>query len=84
MDLEFNSGERLSEQLCKAYLTRAGEKDDDLIYQLINFYKVYRAYVRGKVTSFILKDSAVSDDKKIEARDTAQRYFALAHSYISE
>ena len=84
MDLEFNGGERLSEQLCKAYLTRAGEKDDDLIYYLINFYKVYRAYVRGKVTSFILKDSAVPDDKKIEARDTAQRYFALAHSYISE
>ncbi len=84
MDLEFNGGERLSEQLCKAYLTRAGEKDDDLIYQLINFYKVYRAYVRGKVTSFILKDSAVPDDKKIGARDTAQRYFALAHSYISE
>jgi hypothetical protein len=84
MDLEFNGGERLSEQLCKAYLTRSGEKDDDLIYHLINFYKVYRAYVRGKVTSFILKDSAVPDDKKIEARDTAQRYFALAHSYISE
>ena len=84
MDLEFNGGERLSEQLCKAYLIRAGEKDDDLIYHLINFYKVYRAYVRGKVTSFILKDSAVPDDKKIEARDTAQRYFALAHSYISE
>lgn len=84
MDLEFNGGERFSEQLCKAYLTRAGEKDDDLIIHLINFYKIYRAYVRGKVTSFILKDSAVPDDKKIEARDTAQRYFALAHSYISE
>jgi aminoglycoside phosphotransferase family enzyme len=84
MDLEFNGGERLSEQLCKAYLTYAGENDDDLIYHLIKFYKVYRAYVRGKVTSFILKDSAMSDDKKIEARDSAQRYFALAHSYILE
>jgi len=84
MDLEFNGGERFSEQLCKAYLTRAGEKDEDFIIHLINFYKIYRAYVRGKVASFILKDSAVPDDKKIEARDTAQQYFALAHSYISE
>jgi len=84
MDLEFNGGKKLSEQLCEAYLTHTGEKDDDLIYHLINFYKVYRAYVRGKVTSFVLKDSAVSDDKKIEARDTAQQYFALAHSYILE
>ena len=82
MDLEFNGGERLSQQLCKAYLTHAGEKDNGRIYHLINFYKVYRAYVRGKVTSFILTDSAVPDDKKIEARDTAKRYFKLAYSYI--
>ena len=84
MDLEFNDGKRFSDQLCKAYLTSVGEKDDDLIYHLIKFYKLYRAYVRGKVTSFILRDLAVSDDKKIEAREIAQRYFALAYSYISD
>jgi len=82
MDLEFNGGERLSEQLCKAYLFYAGEEDNDLINHLINFYKVYRAYVRGKVTSFILKDTAISNDKKTKAIDIAQRYFTLAHSYI--
>ena len=84
MDLEFNGGRRLSEQLCKAYLKRVGEKDDEITYQLIKFYKIYRAYVRGKVTSFILKDSSMPDDKKTEARNTAQKYFALAHSYISD
>lgn len=84
MDLEFNGGERLSEQLCKAYLNHADKKDDNVIYHLINFYKVYRAYVRGKVTSFILKDSAIPDDKKINAKETAQKYFSLAYSYISE
>ncbi len=84
MDLEFNDGEKFSDQLCKAYLTQADEKGDDQIYHLINFYKVYRAYVRGKVTSFILKDPAVSDDKKNKSRETAQKYFTLAHSYISE
>ncbi len=84
MDLEFNGGKRLSEQLCKAYLNYIGEKDNYLINHLINFYKVYRAYVRGKVTSFILKDNAISKDKKTVIRDTAQRYFSLAHSYISK
>jgi aminoglycoside phosphotransferase family enzyme len=84
MDLELNGGIKLSEELCKAYLTCAGEKGDDLVNHLIKFYKVYRAYVRGKVTSFILKESTVSDDKKNEARDIAQKYFSLAHSYISE
>jgi aminoglycoside phosphotransferase family enzyme len=84
MDLEFNGGKSLSEQLCKTYLVRTGEKDDDLVYQLIDFYKVYRAYVRGKVTSFILNDTSVSDNKKTGARETAQQYFALAYSYISK
>ena len=83
MDLEFNDGKELAEQLCETYLDDAGEKLDD-VYTLIKFYKVYRAYVRGKVTSFILKDNSVPDDKKNQARSIAQRYFALAASYISE
>jgi aminoglycoside phosphotransferase family enzyme len=84
MDIEFNGGKNLSERLYKAYLTHTDEKNEDIFYHLVNFYKVYRAYVRGKVTSFILNDSSISDDKKIEARDTAQQYFTLAHSYILE
>ena len=82
MDLEFNGGMMLSKQLCNAYLNHVGEKNNQLIHYLINFYKIYRAYVRGKVTSFIIKDTSVTDDKKIETRDIAQRYFALAYSYI--
>ena len=84
MDLEFNNGKKLAEQLCEVYLVEKGEKDDDGIYHLIKFYKVYRAYVRGKVTSFVLKDPNVANDKKTGARETAQRYFSLAHSYILE
>jgi len=84
MDLEFNDGKKLSEKLCQAYLTHSDEKDDELTHHLINSYKVYRAYVRGKVTSFILNDSNISEDKKDQARKTAQKYFALAHSYTSK
>ncbi len=82
MDLEFNDGASLSKKLCDFYLILVGENDDQLIHNLINFYKVYRAYVRGKVTSFILKDSSIPNDKKIKSRNLAQRYFALAYSYI--
>lgn len=84
MDLEFNGGKKFSDELCKSYLSRAGEKEDDLILSLIKSYKVYRAYVRGKVTSFILNDASVPDDKKDQARSIAQKYFTLAHSYILE
>ena len=82
MDLEFNDGVSLSEKLCKVYINNSDEKDMDNVRNLIKFYKIYRAYVRGKVTSFILNDSAVSDDKKDQARKNAQRYFSLASSYI--
>jgi aminoglycoside phosphotransferase family enzyme len=79
MDLEYNGGAEQAEQLLEAYLRHSGEKD---ISFLITLYKVYRAYVRGKVTSFLLNDPAVAEDKKNAARETAQRYFALASSYI--
>jgi uncharacterized protein len=82
MDLEFNGGYDLSEKLCKTYLEQIGENDDEVIHGLIAFYKIYRAYVRGKVTSFILNDSNITDDKKINAKNIAKKYFKLANSYI--
>jgi len=84
MDLEFNDGKELSKKLLKAYLKNSNEKDENITYQLINFYKVYRAYVRGKVTSFILNDKTIDEEKKTHARKIAQKYFTLAYSYISK
>jgi len=81
MDLEFNDGQELARQLLKSYLGYLEIKNEKQIYNLIKFYKIYRAYVRGKVTSFVLSDSNISDDKKNIARKTAQKYFTLAHSY---
>lgn len=81
MDLEYNDGWDLAEHLKKTYLEKTEEKDID---HLINFYKVYRAYVRGKVTSFMLNDENVDSEKKKNATETAKKYFALAYSYIQE
>jgi aminoglycoside phosphotransferase family enzyme len=81
MDLEFNGGQKFAKLLKKAYLEKTEEKDID---HLINFYKVYRAYVRGKVTSFMLNDPQISGEKKKNAIETAKKYFALATSYIKE
>ena len=50
--------------------------------KLVNFYKVYRAYVRGKVISLKLVDDSVPEAEKEEAKGLAQRYFELAYSYI--
>ena len=79
MDLEYHEGERHSKILWDAYRESAGEKDVD---SLLTFYKVYRAFVRGKVNSFQLDDEAISPDEKEAAVQTAGKYFRLAYSYV--
>jgi aminoglycoside phosphotransferase family enzyme len=81
MDLEFNGGFDLAEKLYTNYIEHAEEED---IAELVSFYKIYRAYVRGKVNSFLLSDPAVSEDKKVIARNTARKYFELAFSYVNK
>ena len=82
MDLEFNGGENFSKKLFILYLNFADEKKDRETMDILNYYKIYRAYVRGKVTSFILNDKNVTEDERNDARTIAQKYFSLAYSYI--
>jgi aminoglycoside phosphotransferase family enzyme len=84
MDIEFNNQDSdISNLLCKLYLEKMGE-DYSMSLPLINFYKVYRAYVRGKVISFTLNDPNISNEEKNKAKKTALEYFELAHSYIKD
>ena len=50
-------------------------------YSLLNFYKCYRAYVRGKVESFQLDDPYIAAEKKQNIRESASSYFDLANAY---
>lgn len=79
MDLEYHGGNRHSTILWDFYREHARESE---VEPVLAFYKVYRAYVRGKVTSFQLDDERIEPDKKEEAIRTARRYFQLARSYI--
>jgi len=80
MDLEYHGGENFSKVLWNKYKKLIEETDVD---SLLTFYKVYRAFVRGKVNSFQVDDEAIGLDKKEEAVQTAKKYFQLAYSYIS-
>ncbi len=51
--------------------------------ELLFFYKCYRAYVRGKVWSFISSDSALDNEALSEAQNRAGRYFQLAAIYAA-
>jgi aminoglycoside phosphotransferase family enzyme len=79
MDLDYHGGEDFSRFLWNAYKREAHEKD---VEPLLNFYKVYRAFVRGKVNSFRLDDEGIREREKEEAIARAKRYFELAFSYI--
>ena len=81
MDLDFHGRADLSKVLMDFY---SKYSNDIHIHDMLNFYKIYRAYVRGKVTSFQLDDPNILKDEKEKALDTAKRYFALAFDYVKE
>ncbi len=82
MDLEFHNGKKFAYQLLTSYFDYSDENNDEDIKKLIIFYKIYRAYVRGKVTCFMLNDKSITEEKKKKVIHTANKYFHLAQSYI--
>ncbi len=81
MDLDYHDGQKFSQKLWVYYKEQAGEKDVD---ELLKFYMVYRAYVRGKVNSFTLNDPNVTNDDKQKAKQLAAKYFTLAFAYLKD
>jgi len=78
MDLDFHGYPLLSADLGSNYLRIS---QDWALFLLLDFYKSYRAYVRGKVTSFRLDDPAISVGEKSPIGEEARRYFLWAHQY---
>ncbi|MEO0067707.1 MAG: AAA family ATPase [candidate division WOR-3 bacterium] len=78
MDLDYHQRHDLSNLFVERYFSYTG---DEGCLGLLNFYKCYRAYVRGKVTGFQLDDPGISDKAKAAAKRGARRYFQLALSY---
>jgi len=79
MDLDHYGRADLSHAFVNAYIDMS--QDNELL-QLLNFYKCYRAYVRGKVESFKLDDPYITKEEKARVLAVTKRYFELAESYI--
>lgn len=79
MDMDRYQHADLSQIFVNAYIKLS--KDEELL-QLLNFYKCYRAYVRGKVESFKLDDPYILEKEQVLT--TAQGYFDLACRYTKE
>jgi uncharacterized protein len=78
MDLDF----RGRPDLAAAFLKRtATALHDPHLLALTDFYKCYRAYVRGKVAALKSVAPEVSETERRQSRERAGRFFQLALTY---
>ncbi|MGF1520258.1 MAG: AAA family ATPase [Nodosilinea sp.] len=77
MDLLSKDCGELATVFLNRYLERTGDWEG---VQLLPLYISRQAYVRAKVTSFLLGDPSVDDETKAQASATAEGYYRLAWS----
>jgi aminoglycoside phosphotransferase family enzyme/predicted kinase len=78
MDLDHHGRADLSKQFTARMADALG---DQPMLGLMDFYKCYRAYVRGKVESFHQSAPGLAERERRESRARAERYFRLALQY---
>jgi aminoglycoside phosphotransferase family enzyme/predicted kinase len=78
MDLDFHGRQDLAESFVAAYQEASEDRE---LRELLDFFKAYRACVRGKVEGFRLEDPAVPPAQREAVTARAARYFDLAASY---
>jgi len=78
MDMDFRGFREFSRFLVSEFSKRFGDKS---MYEIIDFYKCYRAFVRGKVESIKSNQVSVSNSERHFSEELAKRYFKLALYY---
>lgn len=78
MDLDFNGRQDLSKVFIDRYVEASGDTE---LVDMLDFYKCYRAYVRGKIACFTSTDPALDAGAQRAQRNLARRYFGLAYEY---
>ncbi len=80
MDLDFNGYTSYAESFTDSYLKYSGDTD---MLKLLDFYRCYYAYVRGKVISFRLDQKEIAEKEPKEISETAARYFDFSYNYAA-
>jgi hypothetical protein len=78
MDLDRHGRADLGATFADAYIRLSGDEE---VAPLLDFYKCYRAWVRGKVLSLRLDEPGLSPDEAASVRAEARGYFDLAWAY---
>ena len=80
MDLDYNGYPDHARAFVEAYVRHSGDEE---VLRLMEFYRCYYAYVRGKVISFRVDDPHIGGADRDAAARMAARYFDLALSYAA-
>jgi hypothetical protein len=78
MDLDYLNHPYLSSYFIEKYMEKSRDFD---VFSVLNFYKSYRAFVRGKVHGFQLNDPHIDPITKKRLLATAKKYFELSAYY---
>jgi uncharacterized protein len=78
MDLDFHDLSDLSSHFIKKFSDQSKDKD---LEKMLDFYKCYRAYVRGKIGLFTASSPEVDQQTKDTCLAQAKKYFILAENY---
>ncbi len=78
MDLDFHGLYDLSKYFDNKIKSRLTDND---FFRLLDFYKCYRAYVRGKIGCFTFASPQIDEKTRKNALNTARDYFNLALRY---
>jgi len=81
MDLDFHGLPELSSYFIGRFIAKSG---DDQFMEVLNFYKCYRAYVRGKIGLLTANDPSVVSEPAQTYLEQARKYFQLAERYSEE
>lgn len=79
MDLDFHERKDLSDHFIGKYVEYSSDKE---LLKLLDFYKCYRSYVRGKINSFQFGDPRMDEKGKNRSQKLAKRYFKLSQRYV--
>jgi predicted kinase len=79
MDLEFRGHRREADEFVSLFLESTD--GDETLSAVLNFYRCYRAFVRGKVDSMQSDEAEVPAEQRVRAGERATRYFRLADEY---
>ena len=81
MDLDYHGLGQLSRYFVEQFCQRS---NDPGLLAVLDFYKCYRAYVRGKIGLFTAGDPAVDAATRDFSLQQAARYFQLADRYVGQ